>query len=154
MRSRNYLTLIVVVLLVLGLSHESKTTSRVTPVGPPPDQVTSLTATRTDTTVSTAFVNVPAGLTFTTTQHRAVMVQFFTSARLTVPGEYLELRAVVDGVPVNPPMRYTGTELSSMAYSGVLAGVPPGFHTVFVQWRVTGGGAIMENRTFTAWIIP
>ena len=153
MRSRKHLTLLGVVLLILAFSQSSKTTSNA-PVGPPPDQISFLSAARTDTTVSASFVNVPAGLTITTTQHRTFLVQFFTSAKVTVPGQHLELRATVDGVPVGPTMRYTGTELSSVAYSGFLVGVAPGFHTVWMQWRVTGGGAIMENRTFTAWVVP
>lgn len=101
MRSRKHLTLIAVVLLILAFSQTSKTTSNAL-LGPPPDQISFLSAARTDTTVSTSFVNVPAGLTLTTTQHRTFLVQFFTSARVTVPGEHLELRATVDGVPVGP----------------------------------------------------
>ena len=153
MRSRNHLTLIGVVLLILAFSQSSKTTSSVpTPV--PPDDLSFVSATRIDTTTSMTFVNVPGAMTFTTTQHRTFLVEFFTSARVTIPGEHLELRAVVDGVAVSPTMKYTGTELSSVAYSGFLVGVAPSFHTVRMQWRVTGGSAIMENRNFIAWVVP
>ena len=152
MRSSKHLTLIGVVLLILAFSQSSKTTS--TAPMPAPDDMTFVSATRVDTTASTAFVNVPGAVTVTTTQHRTFLVEFFTSARVTVPGEHIELRAVVDGVAVSPTMRYTGTELSSVAYSGFLVGVAPGFHTVRMQWRVTGGSAIMENRNFIAWVVP
>jgi hypothetical protein len=153
MRSRRHLTLIGVVLLILAFSQSFKTTSSV-PMPPAPDDVTFVSATRVDTTTSTAFVNVPGAVTVTTTQYRTFLVEFFTSARVTVPGEHIELRAVVDGVAVSPTMKYTGTELSSVAYSGFLVGVAPGFHTVRMQWRVTGGSAIMENRNFIAWVVP
>ena len=154
MRSRKHM-LFVVVLLVLGLAQNSKTTSRVAPVSPPPESVFLGSAVRIDTTASTTFVNFPApGQTFTTTNYRNILVQFVTSARVTIPGEYLELRALVDGVPMNPStMRYTGTELTSVAFSGWAGAVAPGTHTVTLQWRVTGGSAVMENRTNTVWVI-
>lgn len=153
MRSRKDLTMIVVVLVILGLAQNSKTTSRVAP-GPPPEQSFYGSAARISTTTSRSFVDFPTpGHTFTTKYSRNIVVEFFTSARLTVAGEFLELRAVVDGTPVNPgPMRYTGTDLRSVSYSGFLSGVPPGTHTVTMQWRVTGGAAIMENRTFIIWV--
>ena len=154
MRSKKQLMVIVIV-LILGLAQNSKTTSRVAPVSPPPESVFLGSAARIDTTASTTFVNFPApGQVFTTTNYRNVLVQFVTSARVTIPGEYLELRALVDGVPVNPgPMRYTGTELSSVAYSGWAPAVAPGTHTITLQWRVTGGSAVMENRTNVVWVI-
>lgn len=153
MPSRKHLTVIVVCLLVLVFAQNSKTTPSV-PAPVPPDDLSFVSATRIDTTTSTTFVNVPGAMTFTTTQYRTFLVEFFTSARVTVPGEYIELRAVVDGVAVSPTMKYTGTGLSSVAYSGFLVGVAPGFHTVRMQWRVTGGSAIMENRNFIAWVVP
>lgn len=155
MRARKSITLTAAVLLVLALSQSSKTTSRVVPVSPPPEAVFLGSAARIDTTASGTFVNFPApGQVFTTTNYRNILVQFVTSARVTIPGEYLELRALVDGVPVNPgPMRYTGTELSSVAYSGWASAVAPGTHTVTLQWRVTGGSAVMENRTNVVWVI-
>lgn len=156
MHAGKRLMFIGVVLLILGLFQTLSTASRTEPPPPPPDQMTFGSAARTDTTTSMSFVNFPTpGQTIMTTNFRTIVVQFYTSARTTVAGAEIELRAVVDGVPVNPgPMRYTGTTFSSMAYSGFLVGVAPGTHTVTMQWRVTAGSAIMGNRQFIVWVVP
>ncbi len=125
--------------------------------GPPPKNVLFGSAQRTDSTTSTTFVElVPTpGQVFTTTGQSTFLVQFFGSARLSDAGRAMDIRAVVDGQPLNPNgMRFSGTGFTSISYSGFLSNIGPGQHKVTLQWLVTGGTGFMSNRTFIVWVFP
>ena len=124
---------------------------------PPPKNVLFGSAQRTDSTTSTTFVElVPTpGQVFTTTGQSTFLVQFFGSARLSDAGRAMDIRAVVDGQPLNPNgMRFSGTGFTSISYSGFLSNIGPGQHKVTLQWLVTGGTGFMSNRTFIVWVFP
>lgn len=125
---------------------------------PPPKNVFFGSAQRTDPTTSTTFAElVPTpGQVFTTTGQSTFLVQFFGSARLSDAGKAMDIRAVVDGHPLNPTngMRFSGTGFTSISYSGFLSNIGPGQHKVTLQWLVTGGTGFMSNRTFIIWVFP
>lgn len=158
MRSKTSLLFLAVVFLAVGttVNLRSKPASAPLPAAPP-SQVFFGSAARQDSTTSTTFVNlVPTpGHVFTTTGQSTILVQFFSDARLTTVGKAMDIRAVVDGVPVSPgAMRYSGNGFSSISYSGFRKNVGPGSHNVTMQWMVTGGTGTMDNRTFIIWVIP
>jgi hypothetical protein len=136
------------VLCLLAMSAEAAS---------PPKNVFFGSAQRIDSTTSTIFVElVPTpGQVFTTTGQSTFLVQFFGSARLSDAGRAMDIRAVVDGQPLNPNgMRFSGTGFTSISYSGFLSNIGPGQHKVTLQWLVTGGTGFMSNRTFIVWVFP
>jgi|GEM_PF-7063811 len=156
MRAKISLLLFAIVFLAVGTAINSKSAPEPVPAAAP-RQVFFGSAARQDSTTSTTFVNlVPTpGQVFTTTGQSTILVEFFSTARLVTAGKAMDIRAVVDGVPVTPgPMRYSGNGFSSISYSGFRKNVGPGSHTVTMQWMVTGGSGIMDNRTFIVWVIP
>lgn len=113
------------------------------------------TAARTDSTTSTAFVDlVPTpGEGFTTTAVATLTGLFVAECRVGTAGHRLEARITVDGVVANPGVAVltTGLTYETRSVLGFRVNVPAGSHTVTVQWRVSGGTGYVRNRSFTVW---
>jgi hypothetical protein len=157
MRTKWLLLLAGLSLIVFSLTNVLTKTSQDELAAAAPNQVLVASASRTDSTTSNSFVDlVPTpGFVFDTTGTSTIMVEFFGSARLSDAGRAMDIRAEVDGTPVNPgAMRFSGTGFTSISYAGFLSNVPAGRHTVNMQWLVTGGTGFMSNRTFIVWVIP
>jgi hypothetical protein len=157
MRAKWSLILAVASLLVVSVSIVLTKSSQDESAAAVPNRVLMGSAARTDSTTAKSFVDlVPTpGQTFTTNSVSTILVQFDGYARVGEVGRAMDIRAVVDGVPVSPGlMRFSSTGYTTISYAGFLDDVQPGTHTVTMQWQITGGTAYMSNRTFVVWIIP
>ena len=112
--------------------------------------------TRSDSTSSRSYVTlVGPGFDIDTAGRSTILVQFTSYGYLNEAGRTLFVRAVVDGVAVNPgSMRYTGTGNASIGYTGWISGLAAGRHTIRMQWAVSGGTATIGNRTTVVTVIP
>jgi len=157
MRAKWPLVFAGICLLVFGLTNVLTRTTQEQLAASAPNQVYAGSAERIDSTTSTSYVDlVPTpGHVFTTVGYSTIMVEFFGYARLSQVGAAMDIRAVVDGEPVNPGgMRFSGTGFTTISYAGFLSNVGPGTHRVNMQWQVTGGTGYMGGRTFIVWVIP
>jgi hypothetical protein len=113
------------------------------------------TAARTDSTSSTAFVNlVPTpGHKFSTTAVATLTALFVAECRVGEAGARLEVQIVVDGVTANPgtAVLTVGKQYETRSHLAFRTNIPAGTHTVTVQWRVSAGSAYVRNRSFTVW---
>lgn len=123
----------------------------------PPHQSQTLdvaAAAREDQTTSTAFTRLVPGLGSLRTTAPGVMVATFVSEARTAPGARLEVRVTVDGAVMNPgPCVLTdSTTYATRAYAA-WTDVAPGYHTVDVEWRSSGGQVFARNRSLTVQVV-
>jgi hypothetical protein len=111
---------------------------------------------RSDSTNSRSYVTlVGPGFDIDTAGRSTLLIQFTSHGFLNEANRTLFVRAVVDGVAVNPgAMRYTGTRNASIAYTGWISGIAAGRHEIRMQWAVSGGTATIGNRTTVVTVIP
>jgi hypothetical protein len=116
-------------------------------------QMLTASAQREDSTASTTFTDlVPTpAIQFTTGANATITAMFVAECRVSAATKRLDVRILVDGAATNPAnaaMTQT-SKYETHSHVAFKNAVPPGTHTVKVQWRVSGGTGFVRNRTFT-----
>jgi len=110
-------------------------------------------------TTSTSWIDMPSmsiSITLNRTSH--LLIFFTTMAYVGVQSDFLWVRAIVDGLEADPPRVYLGYAQywDSLAANFYELSVPPGDHTVKIQWKksLAAGYTYVETRTLNIIALP
>lgn len=119
--------------------------------------ITMLTgcAAREDRTSRKTFAElVPApGHVLSTSRTATLIAMFVAECRMSTTKHHMEVRMTVDGAVADPgPAVLTSdSQYETSTHLAFKGSVPPGTHTVTVEWKVTGGTGYVRNRSLTVW---
>jgi hypothetical protein len=95
------------------------------------------------------------GQVFTIGRAATITALLVAECRVSASTQRLEARITIDGVVAVPgeAVLTANDKYETHSHLCTKDDVPPGKHTVTVEWRVSGGTGFIRKRSFTVWVV-